>query len=122
MLVFASSNSESALVVVNECQQVANRPVRLNGVPERVIGLNEVVILAADLFALEDPAGFEIGDDPLDGSFRNSDLQRHFAKHHRRVARQQHQDVRVVRQESPLQRVRIFRRGNRWRCDGNLRL
>lgn len=93
MLVFASANSESALDVVDECQQVADRPVRLYGVPEGMIGLNQVVILAADLFAFEDPAGFEIGDDPLDGAFCDADLQCHFAKYHRRVAGQQHQDV-----------------------------
>jgi hypothetical protein len=39
------------------------------------------VVLAANLFAFDDSAGFEIGDDPLHGALRYSNLQRHLSKH-----------------------------------------
>jgi hypothetical protein len=49
---------------------------------ERLIDSDSIAILAADLFALNDLVGLEIGDDPLHGPLGDPDFQRHFSQHH----------------------------------------
>ena len=56
--------------------------MRCNRMSERLISSDSVVVLAADLFTLNDSARLEIGDDPLHGPLGDSDLQCHLSKHH----------------------------------------
>ncbi len=49
--------------------------------PKGLIGSDSVVVLAANLFAFDDSAGFEIGNDPLHGSLGYSYVLRHLSQH-----------------------------------------
>jgi hypothetical protein len=98
---------------IEQSQEFSDRSMRLDGMPQGLIGSNSIVVLTADLFAFDDSARFEIGDDPLDGALRDSHLERDFAKHDGRVACQQHEHVRMIRQEGPLQTGRRSRRHGR---------
>lgn len=102
---------------VDQVQQFPDRAMRFHGMPERLLRSNPVLVLAADLFAVDDSAGLQIGDDPLHGPFGDSDLQRHLAQHHRRVARQEHQDVPMICQKRPLRTIRR-RRCRNWKHFG----
>jgi hypothetical protein len=66
---------------IQQGQEVANGAVRFNGMPQRLIGPNLVVVLTANLFAFDNTASFEIGNDSLDRAFGNPDLLRDFAEH-----------------------------------------
>ena len=48
-------------------------------VSQGLIDSDSVVVLAANLFAFDDAAGFEIGNDPLHGSLGDSYPHRHLA-------------------------------------------
>lgn len=48
--------------------------MRCNRMAKRLIGTDPVVVLTADLFAVDDPAGLKIGDNPLHSPFGDSDL------------------------------------------------
>ena len=50
--------------------------MRFDGVTQRLISLNHVVVLAAYSFALNDPASLKISDDSLHGSLSDPHLQR----------------------------------------------
>jgi hypothetical protein len=49
--------------------------------PQGLIGSNLVLVLTANLLSFDDPAGFEIGDDPLNRTLGDANLQRNFAEH-----------------------------------------
>src|SRR5438105_880013 len=90
------------LCAVDQGQQLSDRSMRFIVMSERLIGLDSVAVLAADFFTIDDSAGLEIGDDPLYGPLGDSDLQCHLSKHQRRISRQDHQHVRMIRQKSPM--------------------
>ncbi len=102
---------------VDESQKLSDCSTRFRRVSKWLIGEDSVVVLAANLFAFDDPAGFEIGDDPLHGALGDSHLQRHFSKHQRRISRQHYEHVRMIREKRPTRRSR-FRGGrhDRKRC------
>lgn len=77
--------------------------------PQRLFVAYAVVVLTADLFALDGSDRFKIGDDPLHGALGDSHLQRHFAKNDERISRDEHQDVRVIRQKRPMRAGRSRR-------------
>lgn len=82
-----------SLVTIQQSQEVANGAVRFNRVPQRLIGPNLVVILAAYLFPFDKSAGFKIGDDSLHRAFGDSDLLCDLAEHQGRIACQQHEHM-----------------------------
>lgn len=53
--------------------------------PQGLVGSNPVVVLASDLFTLQDATGFQVGNDPLHGTLGNPDLQGNFTQHDGRV-------------------------------------
>lgn len=75
--------------------------MRLEGVSEGAVGEDTVLIATADALAFDEAARFKILDDPLDGSFGNTDGQCDFAEHHLRVIVQHDQNVSVVGEEGP---------------------
>jgi len=97
---------------VDQSQQLCDRSMRFNRMAERLISSNPVVVLAAELFAIDDSAGLEIRDHPLNGPLGDSDLQCHLSQHQRRISRQEHQHVRMIRQKRPMGTSRF-----RQRCD-----
>ena len=73
--------------------------------PEGDVGLDAVVVLAADAGSFQDARRFQFGQDRLHRPFCNADLPGHFANRQGRVLVQQHQHVRVVRQEGPARSI-----------------
>jgi hypothetical protein len=61
-----------------------------------------VVISATYLLALDEAALFQVGNDPLHGSLRDTYLQSYLAQRNFWVAKQHHQHVCMIRQEGPL--------------------
>jgi hypothetical protein len=53
-----------------------------NGMTERLIGKNAVVIFASDLLPLDEAFLLQIGDDALHRSFRDTNPQGDFAQDH----------------------------------------
>ena len=84
--------------------------MRRDGMWERLIHPDPIVVLPADLFALDDSAALKIGNDPLHGPLGDSDLQRHLSKHRRRISPQDDQHVRMIRQKRPMGTSRFRRR------------
>jgi len=87
---------------VEQSQQLSDRVMRLIRMAKRLIRSNSVAVLAAELFAFDEPGRLQIGDDPLHGPLGNSDSQCHLSKHDRRILRQEHQDVCVIGQKRPM--------------------
>ena len=87
---------------VDQTQQFSDRSMRFIRMSERLIRSDSVVVLTADLFAVDDSAGLKIGNDPLHGPLGDSDVQCHFSKHQGRLSRQEHQDVSMIRQNRPM--------------------
>jgi hypothetical protein len=83
--------------------------MRFNRVPERLTDSDSVVVLAADLFAVDVSAGFKIGDDSLHGALGDSDFQCHLSKYQGRISRQEHQHVNMIRQKQPMGTSRLAR-------------
>ena len=98
---------ESRRAIVDQRNEIANRAMRLDRMPQVPFRQNAVMILAADLFALNEAARLQVGKKSLHGSFGNPNLPGHFSQHQRRVAGQQQQHMRVVRQERPATQVLI---------------
>lgn len=93
----------------------------LDAVAEGPIGEDPVVVLATDLFPLNEAAGFQLSDDALHGTFGDPDLQCDFPEHDGRSPGEQNQDVAVVCQKRPWRLIRWnaeLRRGDcsRRRC------
>ena len=74
-----------------------------NGVSQWLPDPDAIMVLSSNLFTFDHAARFEIGDNPLDGSFGDSHLKCNFPKHHRRISGENHEDVRMVRQKGPLE-------------------
>lgn len=74
-----------------------------------LIGPNPILVLPAYLFALDKSSSLEIGDDSLDRAFGNTNLLRDFAEHQRGIPGQKHEDVRMIREERPLQSGLLLR-------------
>jgi len=55
--------------------------MRFDGMSQGLVGPNAVVVLPANPLAFNNATGFQIGDDPLDGSLRYAHLHRDFAEH-----------------------------------------
>ena len=66
------------------------------------------MVLTSNLFTFDHAARFKISNNPLDGSLGDSHLKCNFPKHDRRISGEKHEDVRMVRQEGPLQMGRHF--------------
>lgn len=87
---------------IDESQQLSDRSMRFIRMPEPLIGADPILIPPADLVTFDDTAGFKIGDDPLHGALGDSYMDRHLSQHERRIPRQDHQHVRMVRQKRPM--------------------
>jgi hypothetical protein len=74
---------------LNDSDQVADRPMGFDGVPKRLARPDKVMILPADPFPLNEVCCLEVGDDPLNSSFSDSNPLRHLPQHNRRMLRQQ---------------------------------
>jgi len=94
----------------HKLQKVANRPVRFDGVPQRLLSQDAIPILSANLFSFNETTFFEVRDYSLNGSLCDSNFDRDLAKYHIGIAGNQYQNVRVVGQEGPPSgRLRSFR-------------
>ena len=96
-----------SLRTVDESQQLSDRSTRFIRVPKGLIDSDSVVVLAANLFALDNSAGFEIGNDPLHGSLGYSYVLRHLSQHNGWISRQENQYMRMIRQKRPTDTSRF---------------
>ena len=58
----------------DQLEQISDLSMRLDRMPQRFLGQDFIVILAANLFAANEPFGFKFLNNPLDGSLRDTDL------------------------------------------------
>lgn len=75
-------------LIVYQSQQVSDRTVGFDWVPQRLVGENFVPILAPDLLPPDKASGFEVLDDSLHSSLGDSDLVGDFAEDHLRFGSQ----------------------------------
>lgn len=84
--------------------------MRLDGVAQRLLKQNAVMILATDFPSLDESARFQIGNDALNGPLGDSHFGRNVPEYRRRASRQHDQNVRVIGEERPLATGRPGRR------------
>lgn len=72
-----------------------------DGVTKCLVRPDKVVILPAHPLPLNEVSRFEVGDDPLNSPFSDSNPPRHLPQHDRRMLRQQDQDMGMVGQKRP---------------------
>ena len=58
----------------HERQQVADCAMRFNSMPQRFIGNDAILVLAAYFLSFDDVCFFKVSNDPLDSSFSNPNL------------------------------------------------
>jgi hypothetical protein len=83
-------------------QQLTDRAVLLQGVPQVGASVDDVRVAPAVLFALQDPCLVEVGNDPLRAALGNADLVRNFTQRGLWRLRQAYQHVRVVAEKCPV--------------------
>lgn len=103
-------NVTRSLGAVEEIQQIPDGAMRLNPMSQGLVAQDAIVVLATDLFAFNEPIGFQVGNDSLNGAFGDPDLLSDFTKDNEGVSREQHHDMRMIRQERPMG-TRCHRRG-----------
>ena len=71
-----SARRNAMLIGINfhEFQQIPNGSMCFDGMPQWLFTHDAVLVLAADFFAFDNTGFFEIGNDSLDGAFRDADL------------------------------------------------
>jgi hypothetical protein len=84
-----------------EVDQVADRAVGLDGVPQRLFGADAVGVLPAHLVPLDEAASLEIGDDPLHRPLGDAHPQGHLPEHGGGRLGKQDQDVGMVGEKGP---------------------
>ena len=77
-------------------QQRSDRVVALQLMPQRLVGVDRVVIPAALARVTQDLALLELRDDALHGALRDSNAGRDIAKPHIAIHRQADENVRVI--------------------------
>lgn len=73
----------------------------LNGMSQREMIIDRVVIVSTDSLSFYNAGFFEFSNDSLHSSLSDSNLQSDLPESHFRVLKEQHQNVRVVRQKGP---------------------
>lgn len=82
-------------------EQFVEGMVGFEGVTKSKLAIH-IVAVAASFFGSRDHAGLlEIGEDSLDGAFRDTNLEREIADGGHGIARETHEDVGVICEEAP---------------------
>lgn len=84
----ANSEGMIGLLPFDQVDEITDGSMSFNGMTEKFIGLQRVPILSSDLFSFDESPFFQVRNNALDGSFRNTDSESHFPENHRRILRQ----------------------------------
>ena len=95
-------NSLHYPIRIDQREEIADRAVRLDWVAKMLVHAYPIAVSPAGFFATEKAALIKLCDDPLDCPLGDADSRGYFAKYERRIAREQDQDVRMIRQEAPF--------------------
>ena len=81
---------------LEEVEQVADLTAELGWVTHQTVPVDDVVIAAAEATALEEAGLDQVGDDALDGSLGDPDVDRDISQPHFGITGDAEQDLRVV--------------------------
>ena len=70
-------------LAIDQANQIADGAMSLNWMPQVLVGQDAIVILPSDLLALDNATLFQIGNDPLYGSFSDADMNGDLSQDHR---------------------------------------
>ena len=86
---------------LEEVEQVADLTAELRWVTHQTVPVDDVLIAAAEATALEEAGLDQVGDDALDGSLGDPDVDRDISQPHFGITGDAEQDLRVVGDERP---------------------
>ena len=97
------------LLVSEQVDEIADRAVRLDRMPESHIAVDLVAVAAAFTISRDRAKRFEIRDDRLHGTLRDANAFGDVAKARIGLFRQHQQHVRVVAEEAPTLDLAVHR-------------
>ncbi len=86
---------------LDQIQQVSDRAMRFDRVTESDVADHTIAVSAADSFAFDKSAFFQVLNDPLNSPLCDSDLNSDFTQHGRLVLIEHDKHMRVIRQKGP---------------------